>query len=206
MDRWEKFNRIAIWMMKLAYANLLWILFTLVGLILFGLFPATVAMFTIVRKWLNEENDFKIFGTFWSIFRTEFFKVNGFALIFGAISYILYVDFIFIQMNEGKPAFLIPVFFFILLSFVMTLLFFFPVYVHYRLKFFEYIKQAFFIAITCPLQTVSIGISVIVIYYIILFIPGIIPLFSGSVFALLANLISFSAFSKIKKRKGIISS
>ncbi|KRG11791.1 hypothetical protein ACA29_14620 [Lederbergia galactosidilytica] len=35
----------------LLYVNALWICFTLLGLIIFGLGPSTVAMYTIFRHW-----------------------------------------------------------------------------------------------------------------------------------------------------------
>ncbi|MEH7253744.1 DUF624 domain-containing protein, partial [Neobacillus niacini] len=72
MTGWERFNTFAIWMLKVAYLNVLWISFTLVGLGLFGLFPSTGAMYTIVQKWLRKEPVEKIFHTFWNIYKKEF--------------------------------------------------------------------------------------------------------------------------------------
>ncbi|MBO1911160.1 DUF624 domain-containing protein, partial [Microvirga sp. 3-52] len=62
---WESFNNIAHRMIELIYINILWILFTILGLGIFGIFPATVSMFTIVRKIIVKEEKFKIFNTFW---------------------------------------------------------------------------------------------------------------------------------------------
>ncbi|BDG36084.1 DUF624 domain-containing protein [Saccharococcus caldoxylosilyticus] len=47
-----KLYRVCEWITRLACINILWMLFTLAGLIVFGIAPATVALFTIVRKWL----------------------------------------------------------------------------------------------------------------------------------------------------------
>ncbi len=199
---WVKFNTAAIWMIKLAYINILWLLFTIVGLVIFGLFPATVAMFTIVRKWIRKENNVKIFSVFWIVFRTEFIKANGFGLLFILIGYILYYDFTFLQLNDGKLVYLLPVFIFILVSYAVTLLFFFPVFVHFDLRFFQYIKQSFLIAITSPIETLLIAVSIILIYFAITLLPGMIPLFSGSVIAVAITWTSFKAFRRIERRKG----
>jgi uncharacterized membrane protein YesL len=59
--------------MKLAYLNLLWIVFSVGGLIVFGSIPASVSLFTIVRKWLiNKETDLPIFHTFFQNYKNEF--------------------------------------------------------------------------------------------------------------------------------------
>ncbi|SDJ98725.1 YesL family protein [Sediminibacillus albus] len=200
---WEKFNTAAYWMIKLAYINILWILFTIGGLVIFGLFPATVAMFTIVRKWIRKENNFKIFPAFWTVFRTDFIKTNGLGLLFIIVGYILYYDFTFLQLNDGKLSYLLPVLIFILISYALTLLFFFPVFVHFDLKFFQYIKQSFLIAITSPLETILSAVSIVLLYFLITLLPGIIPLFSSSLLAIAMTWISFRAFRKIERRKGL---
>ena len=74
---------------------------------------------------------------------------------------------------------------------------------HFNLKFFQYIKQSFLIAITSPIEVIAIGASAGVIYMSAIVFPGIIPLFTGSVFSYLATLISFRSFARIEKRKNV---
>ncbi len=200
---WEKFNRIAYKMLELAYINLLWILFTFVGLVAFGLFPATVAMFGVVRKLIKDEESFKIFPTFWTLFRTDFVKANGFGLAFLSIAYFLYFDFYFLQVNSDKLQFLFFILIFILISSIVTLLIFFPVYAHFNLRFFQYFKQSYLIAITSPIEVIAIGVLGGIIYLVATIFPGIIPLFTGSVFAYGATLISFRAFARIERRQKV---
>ncbi|OZU88346.1 hypothetical protein CIL03_11895 [Virgibacillus indicus] len=204
MGGWDKFNTIAMWMLKIAYLNLLWILFTFTGLIVFGLFPATGSMFEIVRKWMNQERDVRIFHEFWKNYRKEFIRLNGFALIFIAVGYFLYYDITFLRINSGEFQLLIPVLIFIGVSYFITLLFFFPVYVHFDLKFFQYIKQSFLIAMTSPLEILLMIISVIALYIAVLFLPGIIPLFTGSVLAIAITFLSKRAFRRIERKKGLL--
>lgn len=203
MDGWNKFNSIALWMIKIAYLNILWILFSFVGLVLFGLFPATIAMFTITRKWLKGENDFRVFHLFWKNFRKFFIKANGYALLFVGVGYLLYYDLLFLQLNNGKLYFLFPILILILISYIMTLLFFFSTFVYFDMKFFQYIKQSFLIAITSPFEAIQIVISIVMLYFIVTLLPGIIPLFTGSVLAVTVTWISNRAITKIERRKGI---
>lgn len=201
MAGWEKFNRIAYKMIELAYINMLWILFSGIGLFIFGIFPSTVAMFSIAHKLIKNEENIKIFPTYWTSFRSNFLQANGFGLIFLLIAYFFYFDFYFLQLNSGKLEFLYPVLIFILISGIITLLFFFPVYSHFELKFFQYFKQSFFIAITSPIEVIAIAAVAAIIFFITTILPGIIPLFTGSVFAYAATYISFRAFARIQRRQ-----
>ncbi|MGB5946593.1 YesL family protein [Paenisporosarcina sp.] len=200
---WDNFERVANRMIQLAYINVLWIFFTLVGLGIFGLSPSTTAMFGVVRKLIRKEVGIKIFPTFWSLFRQDFIKANGFGLILAAIAYFLYFDFTFIQLNNGRFDFLLPVIGFVLISCIATALFLFPVYAHFNLKFLHYIKQAFLIAITSPLEVLAIALLAGVTYFLLSLFPGAIPLFSGSVFAYFATIISIRAFRRIEDKKKI---
>ena len=201
MGGWERFNQITAWMMKIAYLNILWLLFTIAGLFLLGLFPATAAMFSVIRNWFIGKSDTSIWAAFWTFFRQNFIRLNGFALLFYGFAFFLYYDFSFIQLNPGKLDFLFPVLLLITLIFIMISIYFFPIYVHFDLKSFQYIKQAFLIAVVSPLETISIILSIIALYLIVTLLPGIIPLFTGSVLAYIITWLSFRAFERIKNKK-----
>lgn len=97
-----KFYLLLEWVMWLAYINLLWIGSALIGLIVFGIFPATVAMFTVIRHLLLKDTTGKqILKTFALTYKREFFKSNVIGLIFTAIGYLLYLDFLYIQNMTG---------------------------------------------------------------------------------------------------------
>ena len=62
--------------MKIAWLNGIWVLFTLGGGIVFGWAPSTAAMFTVVRKWLLGRPDAPLFKTFYQTYKKEFFKAK----------------------------------------------------------------------------------------------------------------------------------
>lgn len=200
MIGWEKFNKAAFWMLKAAYINVLWILFTLAGLVVFGIFPSTIAMFTVVREWFRKE-EIPILPTFFQTFRKEFIKGNGFGLIFLFIGFILYYDFLLLNLNDGNLKFFYPVLLLVSVAYVFTLAFFFNVYVHFKLTFFQYLKQSFLVATASPMETVLIMGAIFLMYVVVTFIPGIIPLFTGSILAIVTTWLSNRAFKKIENKQ-----
>jgi uncharacterized membrane protein YesL len=204
MSGWEKFNALSIWMLRTAYLNILWIGFTLLGLGTFGLFPATGAMFVIVKKWLQKEPVEKIFNTFWTVYKREFITLNKFGLFFIVIGYILIYDFLFLQLNEDRLPFFLPLISCVALMYIITLLYFFPVYCQFDLKFFQYVKQSFLIGASCILETFLILMSVMGLMIVVRFLPGIIPLFTGSVLAFSITWCSNRALRRIEIRKNMI--
>lgn len=203
MDRWERFNNFVYFMLKLAYINVLWILFTVLGLGIFGLFPATTAMFSLVHKVINGQKKMKIFSTFWKEYKSNFFKTNGMGLIFLFVVYFLYFDFMFLHVNSGKLQFLYPILILITVSTLLCLSFFFPVYIRFKLTFLQYFKQAFLIAITSPIEVIQLGLVAVGISTATYFLPGIIPLFPASVFAYFSLKICNKALEKIELKQAV---
>src|SRR5699024_12166732 len=70
------YYRLCVWVTRFAYVNVLWILFTFLGLVFLGAMPSTVAMFAVIRKWVTGDKEVPIFKTFLESYRTEFVKAN----------------------------------------------------------------------------------------------------------------------------------
>ncbi|GAA3329844.1 hypothetical protein GCM10020331_079970 [Ectobacillus funiculus] len=63
---------------------------------MFGFMPATVALFTIVRKWLMKEIDIPIWRTFLTVYKKmNSEKSNILGLILAVGGALIYVDFQF---------------------------------------------------------------------------------------------------------------
>jgi uncharacterized membrane protein YesL len=193
------FYRLCDWIMKLAYINILWISFSLLGLIVFGLFPATAAMFVIVRKILMDKDEIPILKTFWESYKSEFLKSNILGLILIIAGYILYIDILFLRNTTGFINLLYYPTLVLSLGFVLTLLYVFPTFVHFDQGILQVIKNAFVIMLMNPLSTVLMVIGSCAVYLLMTTIPGLIPLFSGSILSFVIMWASFFAFSRIKK-------
>lgn len=203
-------NRISIngfysateWITKFAYINLLWMGFSLIGILIFGFFPATVSLFTVVRKWLMGEKDIPIFRTYLDTYKKEFIKSNLLALIVMVIAGLIVLDFIFMKSNGTSftKAIHIPLYMFIFM-FVLTTLYLFPVYVHYNWKLLQLIKNSFFIMLINPISTVVMIISGVTIFLVVKFIPGLGFFFGGSVTAASMMAAGYAAFKKIDQKR-----
>lgn len=67
-----------MWIARLAYLNLLWLLFTLAGLVVFGFFPAAAAGYQITRDWVQtpQTRDRPLFRRFAALFRANLIPAN----------------------------------------------------------------------------------------------------------------------------------
>lgn len=195
--------RICEWVIRLAYVNLLWILFTLIGFIALGIFPATLAMFTLIRKWIMGEEDIPIFKTFWNNFRKEFWKANRLGVILFIIGSILYVNLVFFQtQNQVINIIFHSLILCFFLIYGIIALYIFPVFAHYESKFQHAFKNAFLIGIMNPIQTVLMALGFFLVICLLILVPGLIPFFSGSLVCLVLMWFSYRSFIKMDEKNG----
>jgi uncharacterized membrane protein YesL len=195
-----RFYVICDWIARLAYINLLWIGFSVAGFILFGLMPATAAMFTIIRKWIKGENDFSLLQTFWQTYKTEFLKSNALGGILMTIGGLIFLDLRISQ--SGTTAFsLVMSLLMISGLFILFIMFLYvwPIFVHFNLSIFNILKTAFVLSISQPMFTIVMIVGSLAVYFIMMNIPGLIPFFGGSLLAFIIMWSSSLCFNKIMK-------
>ncbi|UOQ44138.1 YesL family protein [Halobacillus salinarum] len=200
-----KIYQVIEWITKLAYLQLLWLLFSLAGLVIFGFMPSTISMFSVIRKWLMNDTNLPVFRTFATTFKKEFAAANGLGLLIGAAGFILYIDYQYVSRLEGLMYFAAMVLLTILLLlYLIMLMYLVPVFVHYRLAFKQYMTHSLFIGIANPLITILMAGGAAGCYLLFLNIQGLIPFFSGPVFAFVlmwGSLRSFAAIAAKQKNK-----
>ncbi|PLS01092.1 YesL family protein [Neobacillus cucumis] len=190
------------WVMKLAYLNILWVLFSLGGLILLGISPASVALFTILRKWLMNETDVPIFPTFLNTYKKEFVKSNQLGWIMALIGMFLYFDFKYLITVGGTIQYVLSIpLVIVTILFFITMLYLFPVYVHYELRLIQYIKNSFYIGIINMHITILMIAVTILIGILYRSIPGIVPFFSISLFSLMVMTGAKQSFNRIEAKQ-----
>lgn len=191
--------------MKITYVNILWIFFSIAGLVVLGIVPSTVALYGVIRKWVMKETEVPVFKTFFNIYKTEFVKSNVLGILMGIIGYVLFFNLVYIidirstaQLIISVPLFIGSVFY------LVTLLYLVPVYVHYDLKLFQYIKHAFYIGIANPLSTVMMLFGSLLVSLFFYLVPGILPFAFPTLFAIVVMWGGFRSFQKIEaKQKGV---
>ncbi|PAD66368.1 hypothetical protein CHH83_24405 [Bacillus sp. 7586-K] len=187
------------WIIRLVYANLLWMLFTLLGLGIFGFMPATVSLFALLRKWIIGNEVESAFTIFWTNYRKEFLKANLFGVMFLVIGLIIRLDILFFQ-DSSNIVFQILFVLMICLSllYFITLVNFFPVYVHFDLSIFNYVKYAFLIGLSQLSSTLMMIFGSIIIFCLYWYVSGLIPLLCVSLFCLNIMWFGYRAFKKIE--------
>lgn len=189
------------WIWRVISANICWIAFTALGLGVFGFFPATVALFTIVRKWLRKDSDVPVWKTFKQVYFKEWKRSNGIGLVFYSIGLFLFID---IRITETFmlgvfASFLSVILYILLIILLLAAGHFFAVYVHYELSSREYIKQSFLVTLTGLPSIIWIGAGFFVIGYLINQVPGLIPFISAVAPAYWMMKVCLNRFARLER-------
>ncbi|AZU64312.1 YesL family protein [Neobacillus mesonae] len=190
------------WIWKAILVNWCWFAFTILGLGVLGFFPASAALFTVVRKWLRKDTDIPVLKTFKDTYFKEWKRTNAIGLVFYGIGLFLFIDLRIVdQVMTGFLANLLYIFLYILV-FVLLLSvgYFFAIYAHYELSNKGYIKQAFLFALTSLPSTVLIVIGLTVIGYAINQYPGLTAFISAVAPALWMMRVCLSRFTALERR------
>lgn len=196
----SKIYNILEWITKFAYVNLLWFIFTLVGGVILGFYPATIAMFSMVRDWLRGKSDLPVLKNFWNYYKLDFLKSNLLGVFINVLLIFIAADIFYITLNEQLAWTHIPLFAFILIV-VLFLLFIFPSFAHYDLKVIPLIKNTFLIMIISPIHSFLMIICLISVYFIMQAVPALFFIFGGSTYAFITTWLSLHAFDKIHKKQ-----
>jgi uncharacterized membrane protein YesL len=212
------------WTTKLAGINLLWVLFnfpilylslslftvkemwqigflimTIAVLVPFVFFPATTAMFGIVRKWVMKE-EVPTIRFFWKYYKENYKRSLVGGLIFSVLWAIVGVDYYYFLTRIHLVSYL---FLFLMVWLLLITLFFFANTVHTDTKFAQGLKNAFILSIANPIYSIGVAISSIVILYVSFTkLTFLLPFFTGvaiSYLAFLAYNKVFSNFAQIQQ-------
>lgn len=197
---WEQFQTKGEWLFKFILLNLMWIVFTLLGGVIFGFFPATVSLFSVIRKWIKGEQDVNTTQHFITTYKNSFIQSNILGLIILATGVFLAVDLYVSQKMIGN-LFIHLLLLFIILLFSLSVLFFFPTFVHYELNIFSYIRQTFFMIFIRPLYSLAaIGTFCIIVTAFYIF-PVLTVFFAGPMMAYPLMWIGNKVFGALENHK-----
>ncbi|MBJ6359841.1 YesL family protein [Paenibacillus sp. GCM10012307] len=213
------FYKISEWIMRLSVTNVLWIIcsipfvfFIFSGLVIsqnegqlyssliwaaivapFTFFPATAALYAVVRKWIMGEVDVPLFKTFFRGYKENYVQSMFGGLLYTLLFVIMFVDYK-VYLNELNNFQLLSYVFIGLIFLLFVSMFnFFSMMVHYHMKLFQLIKNAILITIGRPLRSLSTVIVSGGILFISFQFTFLIPFFMGS----LIGVVSFYNFHLI---------
>lgn len=222
--------KVTEWIMRIAGSNLLWLLcaspFLLVVLVKvtilfspvpgaesetftyvlmsvlapFVLFPATSALFSVVRKWVMGESDLSIIKVYFKGYK-ENYKQSMIGGIFYTILLLIMIfnyDFYMTKMDNLQMVGII-IFVFLIILFV-SLFNFFSMVAHYHMRTFQLIKNAILLTMFKPFRALSTLICALVLAYLTVRYGWLILFGLGSLTAFVAYFNFNAAYLKIQDK------
>ncbi|MBT2599584.1 MULTISPECIES: YesL family protein [Oceanobacillus] len=189
------------WVMKFAYLHLLWVAFTLLGLVIVGFYPATLSTYSIVRKWQTSNPDIPIFSTFWTTYKDYFKKGNILGIFANLFIALAVLNIIFIQSYQSDFSLIQVPLLAYLLFVCLFFIYLFPVTVHFDLPVTKIFKHSFLIMLISPVHTLLIIISFVSIYLICTQLPALFFIFGFSIIASVSTWIIQHRFDTIQSFK-----
>ncbi|MDN4524072.1 YesL family protein [Fictibacillus fluitans] len=193
------FYMACVWFARFAFLNVLWLLFSLAGLVIGGIFPATAALFAVERSWIRKEESPSLIRQFWREYRAQFVKANMLGYLMVLFGGLLWVN---VKLMFPLDYLVIGVLKVLLLGlfflFVIVLLYLFPVMVHFKGGILDCVKNALFVGLSSPLMTVMSGLGILVVTYSCYKIPGLSVFFYVSGAGFLSMWFSHCAFLRLE--------
>ncbi|MDM5331563.1 DUF624 domain-containing protein [Neobacillus sp. CF12] len=185
------------WIARLAYINLLWILFTLSGFVVFGFFPATIAMLATLRQFIRGNHP-PVFQTFWSYYKNEFFKSNKLGLLIVVIGLILYMNISFLQSTTNSfssvlfySSIIMSCIYFLIICYIMAS------YVEFDQPLRTHLKNAVLITISNPITSLFMIFGFAAVYFAVSYLSGVGFFFSVSILGLVVLSSANLAYKRI---------
>ena len=155
-------------------------------------FPATTAMFAVIRSWVLKKSNDKVLKPFWNFYKENFVKsvIGGF--IFSFIWMLYIVDFYFLTAYRNP---LITIVFILLFFFLFgfTLIFLCSI-VHFTDRLPQLFKNAFFITIGHPFLMIGLtGLNGLILYLSLAYAPFLYLICTGS----LMSYFTYTSFNRV---------
>ncbi|QGH36567.1 DUF624 domain-containing protein [Gracilibacillus salitolerans] len=183
---------------QVAWLNFLWILFTLLGLVVAGIFPATTATISVARKWVQKQEDISVFKAFKQSYKKEFIKSNIIGFILTAIAAVMFINYhALLQLGDQVPIIVVFAYYFVIFLYGILVIWIFPLLSHYQSSVKQYFKNALIIGITKMPTTILIGLIIFVILYMSLELPSMLLFCTVSLIGLSVAFFSMRVFKKI---------
>ncbi|WP_163538528.1 YesL family protein [Gracilibacillus sp. YIM 98692] len=192
----ESLDRFLKAILKIAWLNALWFIFSSIGLVVAGAFPATTAALGVARKWVQQEYHISIYDTFRQVYKREFIKSNVVGWVLTLIAGVLFLNYYALrQLGDQIPILVVFAYYFVIFLYGIIVLWVFPLMSHYQNTIRQYFKNALIIGITKIHFTLGIGFSVFFISYVSLELPSMLLFCTISFIAMATMYFATKAFA-----------
>ncbi|MGG0737666.1 YesL family protein [Niallia taxi] len=190
----EKLNSIFTSILNLVYVNVLWVLFTLLGLGVFGIGPSTYALVSICRQWIRG-NRIPVFETYWKYYKENFKESVLISWIYLFVGFVIAVDLLTVINWYLRAALLIVGFIYLL-----SLVYIFPIMAHYNWNgILLKMKMSLLFGIACLQYSLLFFLVAGVLYWAaITFFPGVLTFFGVSFLFFLITWTANQVFTRME--------
>ncbi|MEH7332573.1 YesL family protein, partial [Neobacillus drentensis] len=145
-------------MVDLFLLNLIWLIFCLPVV---TIFPATTAMYGVIRKWVMGKETDGVFRSFFKLFRECFFQSMGISILWFVLAYLIFLDYQLVHSN----LLMMGILGLLTLLFLSITVYLFPVMAHLETSWKYIIRNSLIMAISYPVSTLLlIGVLLISMY------------------------------------------
>ncbi|MCD7033685.1 DUF624 domain-containing protein [Metabacillus sp. GX 13764] len=174
------------WVMKLAFLNFLWLVFSIGGLLVFGFFPATAALSAIVGKMMDGDEPDSLYKQFYQKFKEEYVQSQLTGWIYTGLCAAVFSILYYILTGTGLVS--ASLFWPAAAGLYMAgAIYLFALFRLIKTGSPHYSYYAFFLSLRAPLHTLGFLTSLILVFWLMLYKPVSLLFFSGSVSALCAS-------------------
>jgi len=192
---YEVFNRI-YYLMKL---NGLWLLFTLLGGVVFGIIPATIALYACIRQQIRNESETHLFQMFKKYYVETFRRSMLFSVVFAAIALFFFGETV-ILVNVGTGNLLLEIAIKVTrLLIILGVAMFFPIFVHFDVKGIKTVVQPLLFLLICPLEVLYMGLIFVLVSLLFAISPLLILFIGIALPAYGMSLIMMKKFTRLEK-------
>ncbi|MGP3932694.1 YesL family protein [Nonomuraea sp. KM88] len=156
-----------------ARLNLMWIAFTLLGGVVLGIGPATMAAYTVARRHARGESIH--WADFWSVYRREFVRASLLILPVAVLATVLIGNYLYLSAAGPSMGALRIATFVALIALAGVGAYVGPLYVHYDLPLWAYWPKATQLALMRPASSVLLLLVLSSIAYATAVLPVLAP-------------------------------
>jgi uncharacterized membrane protein YesL len=193
-----KINNILIFFWRIVWLNILWLLSSLLGLIWFGVGPATMALMITLKKLLYGRDEIKVTRFFFHEFKKNYKEGLLISLFYLIAGHILVVDLLFSNNTYIKT-----IMFIISFVYIISLTFIIPLIIQFEIKnFFKKVRMSFLVGLGSLHYTLVLYVILVLInIFMWKLIPAAYFLVGISINAIIIIWFSQQIFSRVTELK-----
>ena len=199
------FYRALEWLWHFVYLQLLWLFSTLLGLVVFGFFPALYSTHVVMSRFVKGDRQFSIFKVFAASYRQHFFTANGYGLLFVFGVYLLTFNFNYLKVVSGLEHTLLSTCWVMgLVLFTVVSLYLFPTRILTEVKGKALIKNSLILALGAPLSFILLIVSIMALGFALYMVPGLIPFLSVTPFSFLVMGQLYTVVNRMIRKQAVL--